>query len=57
MSLIDLYSGYRPFSTDDEIISTVKRSKSFDVKQEDISKSLSKNKLYNFFEAIALGKS
>lgn len=39
MKLRDLYSGQRPFSNDEEIISTVKRSKYFDSGEEDLSKA------------------
>lgn len=39
MKLADLYSGQRPFSNDEEIISTVKRSKYFNENEEDLTKA------------------
>ncbi len=39
MKIADLYSGQRPFSIDEEIILTVKRSKYFNENEEDLSKA------------------
>lgn len=39
MKLADFYSGQRPFSTDNEIVSTVKSSKYFNAINEDLSKA------------------
>ncbi len=38
MKLADLYSGLRPFSSDEEIVMAVKSSKYFDEKEEDLTK-------------------
>ena len=39
MKIADLYSGQRPFSSDEEIILTIKRSKYFNENEEDLSKA------------------
>lgn len=48
MNLRDIYYGYRPFSSEEEIIATVKTSKFFDENTEDIKKA----KKIQLFETI-----